>query len=232
MALKGAYCYGIMEKQCGERQKVRQRIMKNLYYIGGSPCSGKSTVAEILSEKYDLYYFKVDDFLEKYRKEGAARGYEICGKQARMDAEETWMRDPELQCREEFVFYREIFELIQEDLSRITDLTDKEIIAEGAAFLPELMQRARVSKRRYVSITPEKEFQISHFKTREWLPLVLEGCRDQEQAFANWIERDHLFARGVQHQCLKGGYLCVINDGSMQISELVRRAEVYFGLGR
>ena len=42
--------------------------MTNIYFIGGSPCSGKSTVAEILAEKYDLYYFKVDDFLEEYTK--------------------------------------------------------------------------------------------------------------------------------------------------------------------
>ena len=28
--------------------------MINTYYIGGSPCSGKSTIAEILSAKYIL----------------------------------------------------------------------------------------------------------------------------------------------------------------------------------
>lgn len=37
--------------------------MIDTYYIGGSPCSGKSTIAEIPSKRYDLYYFKVDDFL-------------------------------------------------------------------------------------------------------------------------------------------------------------------------
>ena len=36
--------------------------MIDTYYIGGSSCAGKSTVAEMLSQKYDLYYFKVDDF--------------------------------------------------------------------------------------------------------------------------------------------------------------------------
>lgn len=51
--------------------------MINTYYIGGSPCSGKSTIAEILSERYDLYYFKVDDFLDKYTKMGASKKYEI-----------------------------------------------------------------------------------------------------------------------------------------------------------
>lgn len=39
--------------------------MINTYYIGGSPCSGKSTIAEILSKKYNLYNFKVDNFLER-----------------------------------------------------------------------------------------------------------------------------------------------------------------------
>ena len=68
--------------------------MINTYYIDGSPCSGKTTIAEILSERYDLYYFKVDDFLEKYTKLGATKGYGICMKQDSMNAEETWMREP------------------------------------------------------------------------------------------------------------------------------------------
>ncbi|MDE7182952.1 MAG: hypothetical protein K2O40_00455, partial [Lachnospiraceae bacterium] len=63
----------------------------NIYYIGGSPCSGKSTVAELLAAKFDLYYFKVDDFLDKYTQMGAAKGYEICKKQTLMSAEEIWM---------------------------------------------------------------------------------------------------------------------------------------------
>ena len=29
--------------------------MANIYYIGGSPCSGKSTVTEILAAKYHLF---------------------------------------------------------------------------------------------------------------------------------------------------------------------------------
>ena len=31
-----------------------------IYYIGGSPCSGKSTVAEALAQQYGLAYFKAD----------------------------------------------------------------------------------------------------------------------------------------------------------------------------
>lgn len=34
--------------------------MTDIYYIGGSPCSGKSTVAEMIAEKYGFHYYKVD----------------------------------------------------------------------------------------------------------------------------------------------------------------------------
>lgn len=35
---------------------------QDIYWIGGSPCSGKSTIAEILAEKHDFTVFKCDDF--------------------------------------------------------------------------------------------------------------------------------------------------------------------------
>lgn len=63
--------------------------MTKIYWIGGSPCSGKSTIAEILSNKYGLYYFKVDDYLEKYTNYGALLNLELCVKQNNMTPEET-----------------------------------------------------------------------------------------------------------------------------------------------
>lgn len=202
--------------------------MINTYYIGGSPCSGKSTIAEILSEKYDLYYFKVDDFLEKYTKTGASKGFKICKKQAHMNEEETWMRDPSLQCSEEFIFYEEIFEFILKDLRQIKY---KGIITEGAAFFPKLMNRLNIPQDRYISITPSKDFQISHYKKREWVPFVLKGCSDEEKAFSSWMERDILFALEVQKQCNEEKYISIINNGSIKIDELINKVAVHMGLG-
>lgn len=53
---------------------------------------------------------------------------------------------PLLQCREELIFYEEIFEFVIEDLRLIKE---KGIIAEGAAYLPKLMKKLNVSKDRY-----------------------------------------------------------------------------------
>ena len=200
----------------------------NIYYIGGSPCAGKSSVAEILSKKHDLYYFKTDDFLDRYMQTGARKGYPVCRKVTSMNAEQIWMREPFIQCREEFDIYREIFEFVETDLKQID--WKGGIITEGAAYLPELMKQSGIPDSRYISITPAKEFQITHYRERDFVPLVLEGCSDKEKAFRNWMDRDVLFAQEVQRQCQKENYISVINDGTMEMDELANLVAAHFEL--
>lgn len=202
--------------------------MVELYYIGGSPCSGKSTVAEIIAEKYGFHYFKVDNYLENYTQKGAENYYPICKKQLEMCPEQIWMRDSILQCKEEFQYYREIFEFIQADLMGLKGTSP--IITEGAAYLPELMGLSRVTKDRYIAITPTKEFQISRYKEREWVPYVLEGCSDTKKAFENWMDRDGLFANEVRHQCQELNYSSVLIDGTITVDKVVRIVCDHFNL--
>ncbi len=72
--------------------------MNNIYIIGGSPCSGKSTIANILKEKYKLFYYKVDDYLEEYTTRGAVKGFFVCKQRIGRTSEDIWMREPKIQC--------------------------------------------------------------------------------------------------------------------------------------
>lgn len=202
--------------------------MIDIYYIGGSPCSGKSTVAEVISQKYNLHYFKVDDFLDKYTEMGAEIGKPICIKQKSMTPDQIWMRNPMEQNNEELQFYDEIFEFIMDDIKSVEG--KNRIITEGAAFLPSLMQICNIDRKHYVNIIPTPEFQISHYKERPWVPYVLEGCSDKEKAFINWMNRDVLFADEVREQCIQMGYKAFVNDGSISIDELVKKVALQFGM--
>lgn len=202
--------------------------MIETYYIGGSPCSGKSTLAEMLAHKYNSNYFKVDDYLEEYTKEGALHGHPICMKQLEMNSEQIWMREPSLQCKEELLFYNEIFEYVLRDLKKIS--SNSAIITEGAAYLPGLMKKYSIPRNRYFSIVPSKEFQIYHYKQREWVPYVLNECKDKEKAFLNWMERDALFALSIYDQCKTEGFSSIINDGSLEIEKLLCILSQHFGL--
>lgn len=199
-----------------------------IYYIGGSPCSGKSTVAEAIAKKYGLHYFKVDDRLERYMQMGAADGKAFCAKARTMTPEEIWMRDPQVQCDEELQIYEEIFPYILADLGAMDGCSG--IITEGAAYLPVLAKGCGIPSGRYLSITPTEDFQISHYRQREWVPYVLEGCSDKTAAFDNWMRRDVLFAKAVRQQCEALGYASLITDGKKTAEEVLSTVCAHFGL--
>ena len=96
---------------------------------------------------------------------------------------------------------------------------------------PKLMKKLGVSKDRYLAITPTKDFQVEHYSRREWVPFVLEGCSDKEKAFSNWMERDALFAKEVQRQCAEEQYFSIINDGCLEVNQIVEMVASYLGLG-
>lgn len=199
-----------------------------IYFIGGSPCSGKSTIASALAERYDLRYFKVDDHLDRYIKMGVADRKACCIKLEKLSSEQIWMRDPLAQCEEELQIYQEIFNYILKDLE--DEDSQKGMITEGAAYLPVLAKRGGIPFAQYLSITPTKEFQVFHYSQREWVPHVLEGCSDKAKAFENWMERDALFARAIRRQCKELGYASIVNDGNIPVGEMIHQAVVHFGL--
>lgn len=202
--------------------------MTNIYYIGGSPCSGKSTIAEMIAKKYDLHYFKVDDYLDEYIAKGKEKGKPFSTKASGMSVDETWLRNPMEQSQEELTIYREMFEFVMEDLFRID--SSKGIITEGAAFLPELVESINIDEQHYICIIPQKDFQYFHYRQRPFVPYILEGCSNKEQAFENWMERDAIFANYVKQSAEEFGYKTIVNDGSIAVNDMFTKVCIVFGL--
>lgn len=57
------------------------------YYIGGSPCSGKSSIAELFAAKRGFMYYKLDDFIFPYMHQAAESGKPLSAAQLSMDFE-------------------------------------------------------------------------------------------------------------------------------------------------
>ena len=190
-------------------------IFSNAYILGGSPCSGKSTIAEMLSVHCNLQYYKVDDHEREHVKRSHPDKHPVIYKVLKMSSNENFMRPVAVQVREEFEFYRERFGMILEDLAAY-DL-EKPIILEGAAYLPELMAEIGVDPKRVLYLVPTKEFQVEHYRKRFWIKYLLNACDDPETAFANWMERDHLFGLEVLRQAEGFEYKTILVDGKMSI---------------
>ena len=198
---------------------------RKIFYIGGSPCSGKSTIAELFAKEYGAYYFKVDDVLNDFIAVAAEKNCDACKTIVNLSADENRLRDPREQCEEEFSMYQEIKTLVFEKLESVES---KFIIAEGAAFTPEVTED--VGYEHYLCVIPTPNFQISHYKQREWIEFVLKECVDKQKAFDNWMQRDIFFAEQVKRNCDKNGIFCMINDGSRAPKELYEIVKCNFGL--
>lgn len=202
-------------------------IYQNMFWIGGSPCSGKSTIAEMLINKYGYKYYKCDDHLDDYIKTGVKDKITIMEKFNSMNLDETWLRDVDEQVNDEILFYNEAFKFVLKDL-RVNSSMQKTIV-EGAGLMPHLIEAYGISSKRYVSIIPTKEFQVEKYSLREWVKEYLKNCSDPEKAFSNWMERDAKFAQKVRTDAEDRRQMLIINDGKKSIENIFSEISRYWG---
>ena len=103
---------------------------------------------------------------------------------------------------------------------------NRSLLVEGAGLLPHLVKELGCPTSSYLCLTPTADFQKKHYTQREWVPYILEGTTNPEQAFENWMQRDILFAQMVRKEAMKLGYSSFVTDGSQsenQTAEKVAR---------
>ena len=192
------------------------RVM--LYMIGGSPCSGKSTIASLLTQQYGLLHIKLDDLTDQMMDQARANAKPISLLRQDRSPDQIWLRKPEEMADEEWRFYEEIFPYVA---SYLLEHQDQPLLLEGAGLLPHLVKELEWPASSYLCLTPTADFQKKHYKQREWVPYVLEGTTNPEQAFENWMQRDILFAQMVRKEAMELGYPSLIADGSQSEKQTV-----------
>ena len=80
-----------------------------LYMIGGSPCSGKSTIASLLTQQYGLLHIKLDDLTDQMMDQARANAKPISLLRQDRSPDQIWLRHPKEMADEEWRFYEEIF---------------------------------------------------------------------------------------------------------------------------
>jgi 2-phosphoglycerate kinase len=205
-----------------------QRLFSSAYIIGGSPCSGKSTIAEALASQYGLQYYKADDHDPEHMRRSNPDQQPIMFKLSRMSWDAIWSQAPEKQCTDERTYYRENFPFILEDLAKLDE--EKPVLLEGAAFLPELITSLPVKPENVVYMIPTLEFQLYHYSQRTFVKHILKDCQDPKQAFENWMQRDHLFGLELMRKAKECGFRVILVDGSVDIQGQFETVRAQFNL--
>jgi hypothetical protein len=195
----------------------------DVYWVGGAPCSGKSSIAEKLAFKYCLSLIKSDDSMFRHMQEADPLKQPVMHKLAGLSWNELWLRPLEIQVADEFGFFREEFDLLLDEMASFPK--DRPILTEGNAWPPELLSQLQVNPGRVIYLIPTREFQVSYYSKREFTKGILAQCDDPQAAFANWMERDACFTVQVLQQAHALGLPVIQVDGSTSLDENMLRVE-------
>ena len=199
-----------------------------MFWMGGSPCSGKSSIAELLSGRHELQYYQCDGAFAEHGRRVSALGQPTFHKLLSMTWDEIWTRPVDIQLREEIAIYREEFDMILDDLLALP--SSPPILAEGAALLPDCVNDVLVNRNQAMWIVPSESFQREHYPDRGgWVQDILRQCADPDLAFRNWMDRDVAFARWVSRRTTELGLEMIEVDGKRTIADNAQAVARHFG---
>ncbi len=194
------------------------------YFIGGSPCAGKSTICDLLAAHHGLRTYHCDEHYDTHLER--AKSDSILSKFRGMTWQEAFTtRTLEKMIQDELEANRELGLLALEDVNAI----DSPVIAEGMAFMPELLVRLepRVNA---VYLIPTESFQREHYAKREWAQSLLETTDDPKAVFEKWMVRDATNARTIATQARAFKFSVLEVDGRLSVLEVLAWIEQQFAL--
>lgn len=204
-------------------------MLSDIYWIGGSPCAGKSSIADILSKMYGLAVYHVDQvFYDKHLSQITPQEKPVLYKWHNTPWNELWMQPHEVLLDEARASYNEHFDLIIRDLEDIEH--PKPVIVEGTALLPDLVSALIQDNSTAIWLVPDEAFQRQHYPLRgDWVQGILSHCESPERALENWMNRDAAFGAWIieRTRLLQLEHLTV--DGKRSIEENAHIIDQYFG---
>jgi 2-phosphoglycerate kinase len=193
--------------------------LAHILWLGGSPCSGKSSITELLADRYGLHRYHVDDAFNRHHEERILpAAHPTLHKWTTLSWNELWMQPGEVLLEEAKAAYEEHFGMILDDLLALP--RSAPVLVEGTALLPDCVFSLLQQRHQGIWIVPAEAFQRERYASRgDWVQSILRRCEQPERAFRNWMDRDVAFAQWVIKRTAALGLDWLQVDGTRTIAE-------------
>ncbi|MDF1514057.1 MAG: hypothetical protein P1S60_09630 [Anaerolineae bacterium] len=202
---------------------------RHVLWLGGSPCSGKSSISEILAEMYRIQVYHVDDAFQQHIEDFNPIDYPVNFKWTHTAWQDLWMQSQEILLKEAIQCYTEHLQFVFADLLRM----DRFVIAEGTSLLPAHIKPLLSHAYQALWVVPTEAFQREYYPKRgPFVQSILSQCADPEKALQTWMDRDVAFANWVRKQTFNLGLDCITVDGMKSIQENAQFISAFFQLDK
>ncbi|HKH44568.1 MAG TPA: hypothetical protein VKM72_07885 [Thermoanaerobaculia bacterium] len=189
----------------------------NVFWLGGSACAGKTTIARHLAATYSLTLYSCDDHFEEHRLRADPARHPHFSRLMDAPMEELLARPESAQAAELLRFYQDELDMVLEDLRRLSG----PVLVEGVGLLPERIAAVGPDPHRALWLIATPEFRRQAYLRRG--PLVrkvLSRCAEPEEAFIRWMERDDRIARRLASGARRCGLSVLKVNGRKTVEEM------------
>ena len=176
--------------------------LSHVFWIGGSACAGKTTLARRLAARHGLALYSCDDHFEDHRRRADPQRHPRFRGLMDQPPERLFAPPAEARAEELLGFYRDEWEMVLEDLRALPG----RIVVEGVGLLPDLVAAVCPDPRRSLWRIATPAFRRQLYAGRvDLIRETLKGLPDPDIAFEIWMERDDLIARYLEGEARRLG---------------------------
>ncbi len=199
----------------------------HVYWLGGAPCAGKSSMTELLVQRYaGLRRYQVDAELRVDQLSPARQP--TLYKWTHTAWQELWNQPPARLLAEAIAAYREHFALAWADVQTLAT-NPHPLLVEGTCLLPDCVAGAITHPHQALWVVPSPDFLRVRYPVRgAWVQAILSQCTDPAQAQANWLDRDEAFAAWISAETTRLDLRLITVDGRTSIAEHADQVAAHF----
>jgi hypothetical protein len=204
-----------------------RRALAHVLWLGGTPCSGKTSVTKLLAEQYavQVYHYDWHEKTHIARSDPERQPFLHAGGTLTMD--ERWLQRPvETMAAATLAAWQERFEFVTADLLGLPRTPP--ILAEGPGLLPDCVAPLLTSPQQAIWLIPTEAFKRATQPKRGGAPA--NQTSDPARAYDNVIALDLRLAAHVKEQAGDLGLTVLDVDGTHSLAETAALVAVHFAL--
>ncbi|RUT41365.1 hypothetical protein EJP82_23665 [Paenibacillus anaericanus] len=198
----------------------------SILWIGGSPDSGKSTIARYIVQKYNLSYYDYDGNEDRHHEEISAHSVGV-EEILSSTMEDNWVYiTPDELLHRANASFRGRFPMVVRDLSAMN--ADNPILAEGFGLTPQLVAPFLGNSNQAIWLVSDGHFKMTSAKKRRKLSGEFKTSDMENAALENLHKRDMLIDAQIREEANQLGLEVIEVKSSVPFEVAVKLVEKHF----